>query len=138
MSTTLALLLATALTDYPRDARKAPAEDPSMDPIAVCKAMVAASKAQDIDTFIGFTTSYARKNFDAASRLAVRESRIVLKEVICVRVSKEDDAATPPTADVWIYAPNKKSRNMPFLRENGFWRLDWDKYWHSSGGDPTK
>jgi hypothetical protein len=134
----LAAAAALALATYPRDASKAPAEDASMDPIAVCKALVAASKAQDIDTFIGFTSSYARKNFDAASRLAVRESRIILKEVICVRLTSEDDKANPPSALVWIYAPNHKSRNMPFIRESGFWRLDWDTYWHSSGGNPTK
>jgi hypothetical protein len=61
-----------------------------------------------------------------------------LKEVVCVKVSSEDDKATPPTAEVWIYVPNHKSRNMPFIREAGYWRLDWDKYWHSSDGNPAK
>ena len=133
----LGLVASLLLTDYPHDASKAPAEDAKMDPIAVCKALVAASKAQDIDTFIGFTSSYARKNFDTATRIAVKESRMVLKEVICVKISSEDDTATPPTADVWLYVPNHKSRNMPFIKEAGFWRLDWDKYWHSSSS-PTK
>src|ERR1035437_6496052 len=113
----LALVAALSLSGYPHDASKAPAEDAKMDAMAVCKALVEASKSGDTDTFIGFTSSYARKNFNAASRLAVRESRMVLKEVLCVKIALQDDAATPPTAEVRLYVPNGKSRNMPFIRE---------------------
>lgn len=134
----IALIAAASLAGYPKDASRAPAEDEKMDPIAVCKALVEASKASDTDTFIGFTSSYARKHFDVATRLAVRESRFILKEVICVKISHIDELSTPQTADVWLYVPGGKSRDMPFIREAGFWRLDWDKYWNATGGNPTK
>ncbi len=124
----LILLAAIAPTDYPKDGSPAACESAAQAAFDVCNAMTAAAKAEDFDTLLGHCTARTRSHFGEAEKLAVEGLHSLLVGVRCVRVSKQDDAATPPMTLVWVYAPDGKSRNMPFVKEHDLWRFDVDVY----------
>jgi hypothetical protein len=131
----LALLASLSTADWPKDDSPSPVEDAKLGPLEVCNAMSDAAKKNDFDALIGHTTAYVRTRFGRKEKLAIEGMHSLLVGVRCVRVSKEDDDASPPRAMIWIYAPQNKSRDLPFVKEHGFWRFDYDQYrvLHGSG-----
>ena len=125
-----ALLLLASLTtsDAPRDDSPAACESASLGPLDVCNAMAAAAKARDFDTLVGHSAAFARSHFGRKEKLAIEGLHNLLIGVRCVKVSKEDDAGTPPRALVWVYAPEGKSRDFPFVKERDYWRFDYVEY----------
>src|SRR5690242_898915 len=109
---------------YPKSDAPAPVEDAKQGPLDVCAALIRSAKDDDIDAMLGHATAYARTRFAEGDRLALRAAHDLLISLRCVRVSSEDDAAKPAQALVWVYAPRGKSRDVPFVKENGYWRFD--------------
>lgn len=128
MIATLSLVAALTLSAPPIDASKAPCEDPSLTPLQVCEAMTAAVKRADMDVLVGHASAYARKRFTEKTRLALKGLHGLLVGVRCVRVDSIDTQSEPQRALVWVYAPEGKSRDLPFVQENGFWRYDHERY----------
>lgn len=124
----LPLVALLVLGSWPKDASKSPVEDAGMTPMQVCDAMTKAVKDGDLDTLVGHTTAYARQRFSEKTRVALKGLHGLLIGVRCVRVDQEDDAGEPKTALIWVYAPEGKSRDLPFVLENGFWRYDQQRY----------
>lgn len=124
MANALVVLALLSLGTWPKDASKAPVEDPSLSPMQVCDAMTRAVKAGDLDTVVGHTTAYARQRFSEKTKLALKGLHNLLIGVRCVRIDQQDDHA----ALIWVYAPEGKSRDLPFVVENGFWRYDQQRY----------
>ena len=127
----LPLLLALNLGDWPRDASPAPVENASQGPMEVCNAMVKAVKAGDLDGLVGHCTAYGRQRFSGKTKVALHALHGLLIGVRCVRVDGEQgstDGGAPTSALIWVYAPEGKSRELPFVKENGFWRYDHQQY----------
>lgn len=128
MLVALPLLAALTLGDWPRNDTAAPGEDAALGPLEVCNAMTAAVKRGDLDAMMAHTTGYARTRFSERTKIALKGLHSLLIGVRCVRVDQLDDKATPARAMIWVYAPENKSRDMPFVKENGFWRYDQQRY----------
>jgi hypothetical protein len=124
----LSLAASMALGSWPKDASAATAENPALGPMEVCEAMAKAVKDGDMDTLVGHCSVYGRNHFSDKAKLALKGLHSVLVGVRCVRVDNEQDQGDPPRALVWIYAPEGKSRDIPFVKENGFWRYDQQQY----------
>ena len=128
MLVTLALLSQLSIGDWPKDASAAPAENPALGPLEVCDAMTKAVKDGDMDTLVGHCTQYGRTRFNEKAKVALKGLHSLLIGVRCVRIDAEDDKSDPARATIWIYAPEGKSRDLPFVKENGFWRYDHQTY----------
>jgi hypothetical protein len=124
----LPLLAALSLAGWPKDASPSPVEKAELGPLEVCSAMAQAVKDANMDALVGHTTAYSRQRFGEKAKLALKGLHGLLIGVRCVRISSEDDAASPARAMVWIYAPQGKSRDLPFVKEAGFWRYDHETY----------
>lgn len=124
----LPLVAALTLNAWPKDDSKAPAEDAAQSAMDVCNAMTKAVKDADMDTLVGHTTAYARQRFGEKTKLALKGLHSILIGVRCVRYDDLDEKSDPNRASIWIYAPEGKSRDLPFVKENGFWRYDHQRY----------
>jgi hypothetical protein len=124
----LTLLAGLATTDCPKDDSPAKCEDPALGTMDVCNALTAAAKGPDFDALVGHTTAYARSRFGRKEKLAIEGLHGLLIGVRCVKITQENDTATPPRALIWVYAPEGKSRDMPFVKEHNFWRFDYEQY----------
>lgn len=113
-----------ARADYPHGPGLAPMERAGIGPVEVCNEMLAASRAGDLDGLVARTSIYARQKIGAFDRLLLRLARGRLAQSRCVRV-KED---LGDKVQVEIYAPNGNSSQMPFLREEGVWRFDQQRW----------
>jgi hypothetical protein len=123
-----ALLASLATTDCPKDDSPAQCEKATLGPLDVCGEMTAAAKANDFDTLLGHTTAFTRSHFGRKEKMAIEGLHSLLVGLRCVKLTKQDDAASPPMALVWVYAPEGKSRDMPFVKEHDFWRFDYHQY----------
>ncbi|MBS2033116.1 MAG: hypothetical protein JST54_34910 [Deltaproteobacteria bacterium] len=128
MIVALALLSQLSIGDWPKDTSAAPKENPTLGPLEVCEAMTKAVKDGDMDALVGHCTAYGRSRFNEKAKVALKGLHSLLVGVRCVRLDHEDDKSDPPHALIWIYAPEGKSRDMPFVKENGFWRYDQQTY----------
>ncbi|MBS2029691.1 MAG: hypothetical protein JST54_17460 [Deltaproteobacteria bacterium] len=120
----LALAPAVARADYPHGPGLAPQESAKLGPVEVCNEMLAASRVGDIDALVARTTIYARQKISSFDRLLIRLGHSRLAESRCVKTTEEKG----DQAMVWVYAPNGHSANMPFLREEGVWRFDQQRW----------
>jgi hypothetical protein len=121
----LALSLPTlALADYPHGPGLAPMERASTPPVDVCNEMLAASRAGDLDGLVARTTIYARQKIGAFDRLLLRLARGRLSQSRCVAVVEDQG----DQVQVQIYAPSGNSSQMPFVREEGVWRFDQQRW----------
>jgi hypothetical protein len=124
----LSLVASLSMGGWPKDASASPVENASWGPMEVCDAMTGAVKAGDMDTLVGHTTAYARARFSEKTKFALKGLHSLLIGVRCVRLDMDDEKSDPPRAQVWVYAPEGKSRDLPFVKENGFWRYDQETY----------
>ena len=124
----LLIVAAFAAAGAPKDDSPAPCESASLGPLDVCTALATAAKTSDFDTILGHSTAYCRSHFGRKEKLAIEGLHNLMIGIRCVKISKQDDAATPPRATVWVYAPEGKSRDMPFVKEHDFWRFDFVEY----------
>jgi hypothetical protein len=125
---TLSLIAALTLAGAPTDDSKAPCEDAALSPFQVCEAMTAAVKGADMDVLVGHSSVYSRRRFNEKTKLALKGLHALLIGVRCVRVDSLDEKSDPRRALIWVYAPDGKSRDLPFVMENGFWRYDHERY----------
>ena len=115
---------ALAWADYPHGPGLAPMERASIAPVDVCNEMLAASRAGDLDGLVARTTIYARQKIGAFDRLLLRLARGRLSQSRCVAAVEEHG----DQVQVQIYAPNGNSSQMPFVREEGVWRFDQQRW----------
>ena len=120
----LVLAPAVAHADYPHGPGLASQENPQLGPVEVCNEMLAASRIGDIDALVARTTIYARQKISGFDKLLIRLAHSRLAESRCVRTTDEKG----DQAMVWVYAPNGHSANMPFLKEEGVWRFDQQRW----------
>ena len=125
---TLSLIAALTLAGAPTDASKAPCEDAALTAFQVCESMTDAVKKADMDVLVGHSSAYSRKRFNDKTKMALKGLHALLIGVRCVRVDALDDKSDPQRALIWVYAPQGKSRDLPFVMENGFWRYDHERY----------
>ena len=122
------LLTQLAFTEVPPNADRWAREDAALGPLQVCELLVKAAKDDDFDGVAGRSTAYSRAKFGQKQKLEIRAAHNYLVGTRCVKISAQDDKAEPATALVWVYIPQQKSRDVPFVREAGFWRLDQKRY----------
>ena len=118
---------------FPATADPAPGEDAKLGPMEVCAEMADAAKESDFDRIVAHSTAYARQRFSEKDRVALKAAHAVLISVRCVRIDQQDEGH----ALVWVYAPDHHSQDLPFVKENGFWRFD-EQRWEQLRKDRKK
>jgi hypothetical protein len=108
----------------PHGPGRSPLESPQQGPLQVCEQMLKASRDGNVDDLIAHTSVYARERFNTWERFLVGAAHNRLAESRCVRVLSQDG----DTAQVLLYAPNGNSAPMPFLKEEGVWRFDQQRW----------
>jgi len=124
MVSVLVLVLQSLAVAVPANADKWEKEDAAAGPLEVCNAIVQAAKADDFDGVIGRATAYSRNKFGKLEKLQIRAAHSYLVGARCVKLTSSDERS----ALIWVYIPDHQSRDVPFVRENGFWRLDQQRY----------
>jgi hypothetical protein len=115
----LAALLAAG-SSFPTTDIQAPGEDSTLGPLEVCQDLLEAAKSKDIPRIMGHVSAYGRSRIGPKEELLIKAAHHLIIALRCVRVDSKDEAR----AAIWVYAPDKMSQVMPFVKEAGFWRLD--------------
>lgn len=113
-----------ARADYPHGPGLAPMESPAYGPVEVCNQLLAAERKGDYDDVVARTSIYARQKISAFDRFLLRLARGRLSEARCVKVTEDHG----DWVMVQIYAPNGHGAPMPFLKQEGVWRFDQQKW----------
>jgi hypothetical protein len=120
----LSALLSVALGPVPKNDDPAPGEDKKMGPMDVCNDIADAAKKDDVNRLLAHVTKFGRERFGEKERVAVKAAHHLFVGVKCVRIDQQDESS----ALIWVYAPDHQSQQMPFLRVNGYWRLDEERW----------
>lgn len=108
-----------ARADVPRDARPAKGESPEQSPLDVCAAIVRSARAGEVDGILRRLSSYGRARFGWFERLALSFAKGRIAACDCSSVEFDGDEAL-----VEVENPSEGRTQMPFVRENGYWRFD--------------
>lgn len=124
----LALIASLAWAECPKDDSPAAFESATQGPLEVCNAIADAAKSKNMEVVLSHSTAFVRSHFGRKEKFALEMMHGLLVGIRCVKVSHRDDVSTPARAFIWVYAPQGKSREVPFVREHDFWRFDFQEY----------